>query len=116
MQWVRPSYLVQDLKLNLERRTGIPSSLLRLLFQGKQLEDLLPLSSYSITRNNSLVLSLCLRGGAVGQSSSAPSFSYKDAVHFENPKPLKALKPKPFLVDKIEEIPSVEITHEGLAN
>lgn len=91
----------------------IPSGLQRLLFQGKQLDDLLPLSFYSITRNNSLVVTLRLRGGA-GRQSSSP-FSYKDAVHSEIPKPLEALKPKPFLVDKIEEVPSVEITHEDLA-
>lgn len=116
MQWVSSSDLVQDLKLDLERRFGLPSSLQRLLFQGKQHEDLLPLSYYNITRNSSLVLTFRLRGGTGGQSSSAPPFSYKDAVHSENPKAPKALKPKRFLVDKIEEVPSVEITHEGLAN
>lgn len=113
LQWVSSSDLVLDLKLVLERWIGIPSGLQRLLVQGKQLDDLLPLSFYSITRNNSLVVTLRLRGGA-GRQSSSP-FSYKDAVHSEIPKPPEALKPKPFLVDKIEEVPSVEITHEDLA-
>lgn len=81
MQWVFPSDLVQELKLNLERRMGIPSSLLQLLFQGKQLENALPLSAYNISRNNSVVVTLRLRGGAAGQSSSTRPFSYKDAVH-----------------------------------
>lgn len=116
MQWVSPSDLVQELKLNLECRMGIPSSLLRLLFQGKQLEDPLPLSSCSISRNNLVVATLCLRGGATGKSSSTRPFSYKDAVHPENPKPPEALKSKAFLVDKIEEVPSVELIHEDLAS
>ena len=76
----------------------------------------MPLSAYSINKNDSLVLTLRLRGGAVGQSSSAPSFSYKDAVHSEPPKPPEALKPKPFLVEKLEEIPSVEFTHSEIVD
>ena len=64
LQWVSSSDLVEDLKMDLERRIGIPSGLQRLLFQGKQLEDLLPLSTYNINRNDSLVLTLRLRGGA----------------------------------------------------
>jgi len=115
LQWVISSDLVLDLKPDLEWWIGIPSGLQRLLFQGKQLEDLLPLSSYSITRNNALVVTLYLRGVAVGQSSSTRPFSYKDIVHSENPIPLEALKPKHFFVDKIEEVPSIEITHEDLA-
>ena len=104
------------LKLNLERRIGIPSALQRLLFRGKQLEYFLSLFAYSINKNDSLVLTLRLRGGDVGQSSSAPSFSYKDAVHSDLPKPPEALKPKPFLVDKLEEVPSFELTHSDITS
>lgn len=116
MQWVRPSDLVQDLTQNLERRMGIPSSLLQLLFQGKQLENPLSLSTYNISRNSSVVATLRLRGGAAGQTSSTRPFSYKDAVHSENPKPPEALKSKAFLVEKVEEVPSVELMHEELAS
>ena len=115
LQWVSSSDLVQNLKLNLERRIGIPSVLQRLLYQGKKLEDILPLSVYNINRNYSIVLTLRLRGGAIGQSSSAPTFSYKDVVHSTSPKPPEAPKPKPFLVDKLGEVPSVEISHPDLA-
>lgn len=116
LQWVYPSDLVQNLKVNLERRFGIPSALQRLIFQGKQLDDPLPLSSYSIKNNSSLVFSLRLRGGAARQSSSAPPFSYKAAVHSEIPISPETPKPKPFLVDKLEEVPFVEISHRGLAD
>lgn len=116
MQWVRPSDLVQELKLKLECSLGIPSSILRLLSQGKQLEDSLPLSAYSISRNSLVVATLRLRGGAVGQSSSTRPFSYKDAVHSENPKSPVAPKSKVFLVDKIEEVPFVELIHEEMTS
>ena len=116
MQWVSPLDLVQKLKQNLERRMGIPSNLLRLLFQGKQLEDPLPLSAYSISRNSFVVVNLRLRGGAAGQSSSSRPFSYIDVVHSEIPKPPEVLKSKAFLVDKIEEVPSIELIHEDLAS
>jgi len=57
-----------------------------------------------------------LRGGAAGQSSSAPPFSYKAAVHYEIPISPETPKPKPFLVDKLEEVPIVEIYHPDLAD
>lgn len=57
-----------------------------------------------------------MRGGAIGKSSSAKTFSYKDVVHAQMPKktapPVKA--PKPFLVNKLEETPSIEIMHPTL--
>ena len=85
LQWVSSSDLVQDLKKILEFRLGIPFASQRLLHEGKQLEDLYPLSFYSIKRDASIILTLRLRGGAVGQSSSAKAFSYKDAIHAQRP-------------------------------
>jgi len=81
LQWVSSSDLVQNLKHALQIKLGLPSAAQRLLHEGKQLEDLYPLSFYSIKRDASITLTLRLRGGAVGQSSSAAAFSYKDAVH-----------------------------------
>ena len=111
--WVSSSDLVLNLKQSLELRTGIPQASQRLLYRGKQLEDLLPLAFYDIQRNASIILSLRLQGGAVGQSSSALAFSYKDVVHAQKPKSSAppAQAPKPFLVDKLEETPSIEIMH-----
>ena len=108
--------LVQDLMRELELRLGIPSRLLRLLYEGKQLEDHFPLFYYNIEKDALVVLSFRLRGGASGQTSSAPAFSYKDAVHAQTTR--KESQPpeasKPFLVDKREEIPSLEISHPSL--
>ena len=76
------------------------------------------LSFYNIEKYASLVLTLHLRGGAVRQPSSAQVFSYKDVVHVQPPKkttqPSQA--PKPFLVDKMDDIPSIEISHPTLEN
>lgn len=116
LQWVSSSDLVQDLKHALEFKLGIPSASQRLLHEGKQLEDLYPLSFYNIKRNASIIFTLRLRGGAIGQSYSAGAFSYKDVAHAQMPKktvpPVHA--PKPFLVDKLEETPSIEIIHPTL--
>lgn len=62
------------------------------------------------------MFSFRLRGGAAGQSSYAPPFSYKAAVRSEIPASPEPPKPKPFLVDKLEEVPSVEISYSDLAD
>lgn len=62
------------------------------------------------------MFSFRLRGGAAGQSSYAPPFSYKAAVSSEIPASPEPPKPKPFLVDKLEEVPSVEISYSDLAD
>lgn len=113
---VQPSLTVRQLSRILEQRLGIPSSLLRLLFVGKQLDNNMPLSFYNIERNATVNLSLRLRGGAVGQSSASKGFSYKDAVHAQPAKESaqSTEAPKPFLVDKMEETPAIEINHPSL--
>lgn len=116
LQWVKPSDLVQSLKQKLEAKEGIPIALQRLLLEGKQLEDSNPLSCYNVQRNTSITHSLRLRGGAAGQSSSAATFSYKDVVHAHKSKNKipPAQVPKPFLVDKLEEVSSIEINDPSL--
>lgn len=121
MQWARATDLVQDLLQNLERRLGIPSYHLRLLYKGKQLMNTLPLSYYNIQRDASIVATFRLRGGSFRQTSSAPSFSYKDAVHKDaaHSQPSSTVghpfeAPKPFLVDKSEKIPPIDLSHPGI--
>lgn len=107
---------MQDIKHALHPKLGIPFAAQRLLLEGKQLEDHLPLSFYSVKRNSSITFTLRLRGGAVGQSSSPKASSYKDVVNAQMPKKTvpRAQGPKPFLVDKLEETPSIEIMHPSL--
>jgi len=121
MQWARTTDLVQDLLQNLEGQLGIPSACLKLIYKGKQLMNTLPLSYYSIQRDASIVATFRLRGGSFRKTSSAPSFSFKDVVRKDSAhskpsssagQPFEA--PKPFLVDKSEDIPSINLSHPGI--
>lgn len=123
MLWVHAADLVQDLLQKLECRLGIPSSCLRLLYKGKQLMRPLSLSFYSIQKDASIGASFHLRGGSSEQTSSAPSFSYKDAARKNAAQPQASSKaaqlngvPKWFLVEKIEEIPSISFSNPGVEN
>lgn len=119
LQWVNQLDLVQNLKHALSIKLGIPSAAQRLLHNGKQLEDPFPICFYGIKTDASIILTLRLRGGAAGESSTAKAFSYKDAVHAKKPEkldPQVQAPPKPFQVDKSEEVPSVEISYPDLAD
>lgn len=54
---------VQSVKAQLQDKEGIPPDQQRLIYAGKQLEDALKLSEYSITDNATVHLVLRLRGG-----------------------------------------------------
>lgn len=121
MQWVRATDLVQDLLQNLEGQLGIPSSCLRLVYKGKQHSTTLPFSFYSIQRDASIVATFHLRGGSFRQTSYAPPFSFKDVVRKDvaHSQPSSSADhpfeaPKPFLVDKSEDIPSINLSHPGI--
>ena len=58
--WVHSTDLVKHLSKALELRLGIPSTYLRILHEGKQLEDPLPLSFYNIEKDASVNISLRL--------------------------------------------------------
>jgi len=55
---VQLSFAVRLLSKLLEQRLGIPSSLMRLLFAGMQLDNNLTLSFFNIERNATVILSL----------------------------------------------------------
>lgn len=123
MLWVHAADLVQDLLQKLKRKLGIPSSCLRLLYKGKQLMQPLSLSFYNIQKDTSIGVSFHLRGGSFGQTSSAPPFSYKDAARKNAAQPQNSSSatqlngiPKPFLVDKTEEIPSISLSNPRVEN
>ena len=59
----KPDISINEIKLLIEEKTGIPSNLQRLIFSGKQLEDGRNCIEYNIKRECTLHLVLRLRGG-----------------------------------------------------
>lgn len=81
----------------------------------------LPVFFYNIQKDASITTTFCLRVGSIGKTSSSPSFSFKDIVRKDAAHPQASSKaaqptmaPEPFLVDKSEEVPTINFSHSEI--
>lgn len=75
---VSPSDIVEVLKVELQKASGVPVHQQRLIFAGREVDDCRTLSDYNIRKESTLHLVLRLRGSALHSSSGRDGLDHDD--------------------------------------
>jgi len=117
--WVSALDTGDILKSRIEHRQGYLGSTFYLLFEGKALKEDDRLGDCHIQKNSTIHVMYRLRGGTDRTRGTAGPSSYKEAARPKGPKtttftpsttvPMSTDQPRPYIVEKLDEIPSLEV-------
>jgi len=117
--WVSALDTGESLKTRIEQREGHPRSTFYLMYGGKALKADDRMGDCQIHKNSTIQVMYRMRGGTDGNRGTAGPSSYKDAARPKGPKPTanptsttvptSSAQPRPYIVEKLDEIPSLEV-------
>jgi len=115
--WVSALDTGATLKSLIEQRQGYSESSFYLLYEGKTLKVDDRMGVCHIQKNSTIHVMYRLRGGADRNRGTAGPSSYKDAARPKGPKTttfspsttVPMSQPRPYIVEKLDEIPSLEV-------
>jgi len=111
--WVYAHDSVKTLKVVIEKREGLPRTSFYILHAGKVMHDDSSLIKGQISKNSTITLLHLLRGGAEGKRGPTFPTSYKEATHPKGSQPAASTssQPSPYIVEKLDSSPILEIKH-----
>jgi len=117
--WVSALDTGETLKSLIEQREGYPRSTFYLLNEGKALKVEDRMGDCQIQKNSTIHVMYRMRGGTDRNRGTAGPSSYKDAARPKGPKtsafppstsvPMSTAQPRPYIVERLDEIPSLEV-------
>ena len=107
--WVCDEDTGETLKTLLVQKEGYSSTLFYILHEGKVLHEGETLRDCQISKNSTLHVMYRLRGGTVENRGTTGPSSYKDAARSKGSQSTAAPPSKPYIVEKLDAIPSLEI-------
>jgi len=124
--WVSALDTGETLKTLIEQREGYPGSAFYLLCEGKALKADDRMGECQIHKHSTIHVMSRLRGGSDRNRGSTGPASYKDAARPKGYKtstfppsttvPLSSAQPRPYIVEKMDEIPSLEVKNPEVKN
>lgn len=104
---------IEDLKCEIQKQMGIPSSMQNMIHSGKSLQENLTLQDDGIASDMAIILNARILIGNSGSSSKGPG-SFKDAVKGKVESQTKLdLIPNifgPYIVEHMSQVPALTVT------